>query len=118
MNDHPAPSPYDEFRLQVYELVCEIPRGKVMTYGGVASHIPQPAGIDPLAYKKIRARWVGYAMKSCPDDVPWWRVINSKGQISVREGHGPQIQPLMLEGEGIVMDEKDRIPLKKFLWHP
>ena len=118
MNKNPALSPYDEFRQQVYELVREIPRGRVMTYGGIASHIPQPTGIDPLAYKKIRARWVGYAMKSCPDDVPWWRVINSKGQISVSEGHGPQIQPLMLEEEGVSMDEKGRIPLKQFLWHP
>lgn len=88
-----------------------------MTYGGIAAIIPKPEGIDPLAYVKIRARWVGYAMKSCPDDVPWWRVVNSKGRVSLRSGHGPFIQPELLKEEGVQMDEQGKILLNKYLWH-
>lgn len=108
--------PYDVFRSKVYELARKIPKGRVMTYGGIAVNIPKPEGIDPLAYRKIRARWVGYAMKSCPQDVPWWRVVNSKGRVSLRSGHGPYIQPELLKEEGIEMDEEGTIMLKRYLW--
>jgi methylated-DNA-protein-cysteine methyltransferase-like protein len=109
---------YRHFCDQVYELVKAIPSGKVMTYGGIAALIPKPNGIDPLAYRRIRARWVGYALKSCPEDVPWWRVVNAKGQVSPRMGHGPHIQPLMLEEEGILVEANQIQDLKSVLWIP
>jgi methylated-DNA-protein-cysteine methyltransferase-like protein len=109
---------YRHFCDQVYELVKAIPSGKVMTYGGIAALIPKPDGIDPLAYRRIRARWVGYALKSCPEDVPWWRVVNAKGQVSPRMGHGPHIQPLMLEEEGILVEANQIQDLKSVLWIP
>jgi len=109
---------YRHFSDQVYELVKAIPSGKVMTYGSIAALIPKPNGIDPLAYRRIRARWVGYALKSCPEDVPWWRVVNARGQVSARMGHGPHIQPLMLEEEGIQMEANQILDLKSVLWIP
>lgn len=116
MKENQSLKPYDKFRSQVYDMVRKIPKGRVMTYGRIAAKISKPPGIDPLAYKRIRARWVGYAMKSCPQDVPWWRVVNRRGKISLRSGHGPHIQPLLLKEEGIVMDEEGKITLKDYLW--
>jgi methylated-DNA-protein-cysteine methyltransferase-like protein len=109
---------YEQFCQQVYRIVRSIPSGKVMTYGRIAALIPCPEGYDPLSYKRIRARWVGYALKVCPEDVPWWRVVNAKGRVSLRVGHGPYIQPLMLEEEGIRLEEGKIIPLNQYLWNP
>jgi len=109
---------YGQFCLQTYEIAKTIPWGKVMTYGGIAALIPKPEGIDPLAYSRIRARWVGYALKSCPEDVPWWRVVNAKGRVSARMGHGPHIQPLLLEEEGVLLEANQINDLNTYLWKP
>jgi methylated-DNA-protein-cysteine methyltransferase-like protein len=109
---------YRQFCTQVYDYVKAIPSGKVMTYGGIAALISKPEGMDPLAYSRIRARWVGYAMKSCPEDVPWWRVVNAKGRVSERMGHGPHIQPLLLEDEGVLLTGNRIIDLDTYLWKP
>jgi methylated-DNA-protein-cysteine methyltransferase-like protein len=109
---------YEKFCQQVYGIVRSIPAGKVMTYGGIAALIPCPEGYDPLSYSRIRARWVGYALKACPEDVPWWRVVNAKGRVSLRMGHGPHIQPLMLEEEGIRLEDGKITPLDQYLWNP
>jgi methylated-DNA-protein-cysteine methyltransferase-like protein len=118
MNHKKDHEPFDQFRLEVYNLVEKIPRGRVMTYGGIASKISKPTGIDPLSYRRIRARWVGYAMKSCPENMPWWRVVNKQGRISLRSGHGPHIQPELLRDEGVVFDNDGKISLDQYLWEP
>jgi methylated-DNA-protein-cysteine methyltransferase-like protein len=118
MNPKNDLEPFNQFRLKVYDLVKKIPRGRVMTYGGIASRVSRPPGIDPLAYRRIRARWVGYAMKSCPEDLPWWRVVNRQGKISLRSGHGPHIQPKLLREEGVVFDINGKLSLDKYLWEP
>lgn len=109
---------YRLFCSQVYDMVRSIPPGKVMTYGGIASLIPKPREMDPLAFRQIRARWVGYALKSCPENVPWWRVVNAQGQVSIRMGHGPYVQPLMLEEEGIPLESGQIPDLNMYLWSP
>jgi methylated-DNA-protein-cysteine methyltransferase-like protein len=109
---------YHQFRLQVYSIVRTIPAGKVMTYGAIAALIPYPEMCDPMAYSRIRARWVGYALKSCPEDVPWWRVVNAEGRISLRMGHGPYIQPILLEEEGLQMEGGKIVHLSQVLWNP
>ena len=53
-------------------------------------------------------------MAACPEDVPWQRVINSKGEISLRPGADKQRQ--FLEGEGVIFDERGRVNLKVFGW--
>jgi methylated-DNA-protein-cysteine methyltransferase-like protein len=112
------PKDRSEFNDLVYEIVKAIPRGKVMTYGGIAALIPHPISVDPLSYSRVRARWVGYAMASCGEDVPWYRVINAKGQVSKRPGHGPHVQRNYLAEEGVTFDLKDCIDLKVYRWEP
>jgi methylated-DNA-protein-cysteine methyltransferase-like protein len=112
------PKASDAFRTQVYEVVRAIPLGRVMTYGAVAAHIPMPRGVDPLGYGRIRARWVGYALAACPEDVPWHRVINAQGRISPRIAQGHQLQRVLLEDEGVKFDEHQRIDLARYAWHP
>lgn len=92
----------------VLELVRQIPPGKVMTYGQIATLLGSPRG----------ARAVGYAMFfSGLDDVPWHRVINAKGEISLG-GHAdrPIVQRQMLQAEGVEFTQQGRIDLASYLW--
>jgi methylated-DNA-protein-cysteine methyltransferase-like protein len=98
---------------QVWNLVRQIPNGKVASYGQVALLIPPPMGVDFESYKAFSPRWVGGAMAACPDDVPWQRVINSQGKISERPGAERQRQ--LLEEEGVVF-VKDKVDMKKYGW--
>ena len=100
---------------QVWGLVRQIPRGRVAAYGQVALMLPLPAGVEVEAYRAFGPRWVGGAMAACPEDVPWWRVINAQGRISPRPGAERQ-RTLLEEEEGVLFDEKDRVDLKKFGW--
>ena len=107
------PNP-QQFNERVWQLVRQVPRGKVATYGQIALMLPAPNGVDLETYKAYGARWVGGAMAVCPEDVPWQRVINSQGKISERPGAEKQRQ--LLEGEGIEF-VKDKADLKKYGWH-
>jgi len=107
------PDPQAYYR-QVWDLVRQIPRGRVATYGQIAKMIPPPNGTEIEAYVAFGPRWVGGAMATCPDDVPWQRVINSKGEISERAG--AERQRVFLEQEGVEFDAKNRIDLKKYGW--
>jgi len=107
-----------EFTVRVYRVVRAIPAGRVMTYGKVAAMIPPPSGTDVPGYERVKARWVGYAMAECPDDVPWQRVVNARGRVSLRPGEGPEVQRLLLMQEGVVFDEAGRIELAAFGWDP
>jgi len=101
---------------EVWEMVRQIPVGCVATYGQIASLIHPPEGITPQAYRAFGPRWVGGAMAACPDDVPWQRVINSQGKISLRRGDGQTHQRELLEAEGIIFDERERVDLSRFRW--
>jgi methylated-DNA-protein-cysteine methyltransferase-like protein len=102
------------FNQQVWEIVRRVPPGRVTTYGEIARLIPIPEGMDPKAYLAFAPRWVGGAMAACPADVPWQRVINSKGEISERPG--AQAQRQLLEEEGVQFDQRGKIDLKTFGW--
>ena len=102
------------FFSQVWKIVRQAPAGKVTTYGQVAKYIPLPPGVSPQAYLAQRARWVGAAMAACPKDVPWQRVINAQGQISIAKG--ADVQRKLLEGEGVEFDDHQRVSLKRFGW--
>ncbi len=112
MNHASPPDPQD-FYEQVWNLVRQVPRGKVVTYGQIAQMIPPPAEIDFETYKALSSRWVGSAMAACPPDVPWPRVINAQGKISDRPG--AQRQRQLLEAEGIVFVH-DKVDLKVYQW--
>lgn len=95
--------------LRIYEIVRQIPRGRVATYGQVAE----------LAGFEGRSRQVGYALHSLPDDVdiPWHRVVNRHGEISERSrGDSHELQRNLLEAEGIEFDRRNRIDLEKYRW--
>jgi len=104
------------FNHQVWEIARRIPRGKVTTYGRIAGMISPPAGMNLKDYLAFGARWVGGAMAACPEDVPWQRVINAQGKISLRRGEGPFLQRQLLEEEGIVFEENGRVNLSRYGW--
>jgi len=79
------------FQGQVFDKVREVPSGAVTTYGDVAG---------ALGSRSV-ARHVGFAMANAPDDVPWWRVINSQGKISFRgDDDRGALQEQLLRQEG------------------
>ena len=96
----------------IYAVVKCIPVGFVATYGQVAL----------LAGLPGHARQVGYALSALADKsaVPWHRVVNAQGRISLRADDGPaaMVQRLRLEDEGVRFDEEGRIPLSRFQWRP
>lgn len=112
MNYTSPPNPQAYYQ-QVWQLVRQVPYGKVVTYGQIAKMLPSPEAVDPQAYKAFIPRWVGEAMAACPSDVPWQRVINSQGKISKRPGAERQRQ--LLEEEGIPF-VKDKVDLKLYQW--
>jgi methylated-DNA-protein-cysteine methyltransferase-like protein len=94
---------------RIYSVVREIPRGRVATYGQVAR----------LAGLGGQARQVGYALSAlnAEQDVPWHRVINSRGEISRRSEPGmEQVQKALLEKEGIIFEGGSRIQLHDYQW--
>ena len=97
------------YRERVYDIVRDIPRGRVMTYGQIAEILGE--GYTP--------RTVGFVMHAAYDGVPWQRVINSQGACSTQQLTLPENkQQLLLESEGIISDEKGRYSLKRYRWQP
>ena len=96
------------FSLEIIEIIKNIPRGKVATYGQIAT----------LAGNRFAARQVVRILNSSSrkEKLPWHRVVNSQGTISLAPGCGYEEQKALLVGEGIVFDKEDRIDFKKFLW--
>jgi methylated-DNA-protein-cysteine methyltransferase-like protein len=111
-----SPPARELYNKQVWEIVRQVPEGKVTTYGFIAGLIPPPGGMDASAYRAWGARWVGGAMAACPADVPWQRVVNAQGKISLRPGSGGQNQRQLLEAEGVEFSKGDRIDLKQYAW--
>lgn len=110
----PDPKAYAE---QVYALVRRIPSGRVATYGQIALMILPPPGVDAEQYRRVGAIWVGGAMANAPDDVPWQRVINSQGGISLPEGSRPAVeQRARLEREGVTFERNGRVNLNTYGW--
>ncbi len=102
----------NSFNQKVYLKVSKIPHGKIATYGQIAD----------LIYAYGHARQVGWALRrlKLPSTIPWHRVINSKGEISMslsRKGTD-WIQKELLIKEGIKFNSKMKIDIKKYLWKP
>jgi methylated-DNA-protein-cysteine methyltransferase-like protein len=98
---------------RVYRLVLKIPAGRVMTYGQIAR----------LLEDRYSPRLVGWAMHAVPDDkrnIPWHRVINSRGGTSTGKIHPaePDLQRWMLEAEGVAFDERGYCDLAAYQWSP
>jgi len=100
------------FDARVRQVVAQIPLGRLATYGQIADLIG--------AYGC--ARQVGWALRRLvlPSEVPWHRVVNAQGRISMslsREGSDWMQRELLL-AEGIEVDEQGRLPLSRYRWLP
>ena len=102
----------ETFFKQVYELVQTIPAGKVATYGQVAAALGRPRA----------ARTVGWALNVCPENVPWQRVINREGMISIENMRASKtVQADLLRAEGVLVTEREGnlwVDLSTHLWQP
>lgn len=103
------------FREQVFALVRQIPRGRISTYGDVASMLGRPRA----------ARGVGWALASLDEEgsapggepVPWWRVVNRNGEVSSPSlHHVAQRQRVLLVSEGVHFDAGGRIDRAAYGW--
>ena len=103
---------FNPFYQKVYLTVSKIPSGKISTYGQIAD----------LNYAYGRARQVGWALRrlKLPSNIPWHRVINSKGEITMRISRNGTdwMQKKLLINEGIKFDSRMKIDIKKYLWIP
>ena len=98
------------FTEKAKKVMKKVPRGKVATYGQVAA----------LAGNPRAARQVVRVLHACSDKdkLPWQRIVNSKGGISLKRGQGYELQKAMLRDEGVCFDENDLIDLARFQWVP
>ena len=96
---------------RIYRVVRRIPPGRVATYGQVA----EVAGLGG------QARLVGYALHALAGDdaVPWHRVLNAQGRISIHGLSAASVtQRLRLEQEGVRFDARGRVRLDEYQWQP
>ncbi len=97
----------DSLSERIVQIIRHIPKGKVATYGQIAGMAGNPRA----------SRLVVRALNSSrAENLPWHRVINSQGRISLKRGFGYEEQMRLLESEGIVFDESDKIDLRRFQW--
>jgi len=91
---------------QVYEIVKRIPKGRVMNYGQIAGLLKRP----------LSARAVGWALHSCPQGLPWHRVVNAAGRCSSdgTGAHPPGLQQALLEAEEIKFGSNGALDLERY----
>ena len=108
MKKQKSPDPTAGLYDRIYAAVRKIPRGRVSTYGRIARLVRAPG-----------PRVVGYAMAALPlgSRVPWQRVVNHKGEISLRKGGDGEVrQRRLLEAEGVHFSLRGKIDLKAYGW--
>jgi len=94
---------------QAVNIIRNIPEGRVLTYGIVAALAGKPRG----------ARQISRILHSMSKkyDLPWHRIVNSKGKISLKQSRGYELQKALLESEGIKFSKTDTIDLKLYSWN-
>ena len=90
----------------VYEIVAQVPRGRVVSYGQIARLLGSPRA----------ARQVGWAMRQCPDELPWHRVVMSDGSIA--GGGWSDLRRALLEEEGVPFLPDGRVDMARCRWLP
>ncbi|UXR65957.1 MGMT family protein [Bdellovibrio bacteriovorus] len=98
-----------DFSKKVLSFIKKIPRGKVATYGQIAALAGKPQG----------SRGVAWLLHSCSEShqLPWQRVLNSKGKISFPPGTAEfKKQKKLLESEGVEFSDSNQIDMKRFQW--
>jgi methylated-DNA-protein-cysteine methyltransferase-like protein len=102
------PDKLSNFTKNVISAVKMVPRGRVATYGQIAALAGNPNG----------SRQVSWVLNACSTKyrLPWHRIINAKGRISLPLGGGYELQRALLQEEKVKFDESDAIDLKKYGW--
>jgi methylated-DNA-protein-cysteine methyltransferase-like protein len=100
----------DQLHNRIVRTLKRIPRGRVATYGQIATL----AGNPRAARQVVRALHTS----SSKESLPWFRVINSRGLISLPHGAGFEEQRARLEAEGVVCDPDGRVDLSVYQWRP
>ena len=96
---------------EIWDIVCQIPPGKVATYGQIARITGRPRS----------ARLVGYAMASCPadKDVPCHRVVDRFGGTKQAfDTYMPNGQRVLLENEGVIFRPDGTVDMERCQWRP
>ncbi|WP_282176636.1 DNA base-flipping protein [Vibrio nereis] len=99
----------DQFLAQIFAVIHQIPHGKVTTYGEIAKFAGYPG----------YARHVGKALGNLPKDskLPWFRVINSQGKISLKGDDLKRQRDKLIE-EGVEVTPEGKLNLRKYKWRP
>jgi len=100
---------YSKFTENVLRIIKNIPDGKVLSYGRIAVLAGNPYG----------ARQVARTLHtlSRKHHLPWYRVVNSNGEIAIKDPEGRAEQRSRLEAEGVTFSEDESIDFKRFLWN-
>ena len=91
----------DSFFRKVYEAVALIPYGKVVSYGDIANMIGYPR----------HARFVGFAMRVCQEELPWHRVVKADGSIA--GGDFAPVREMLLRKEGVPFLPDGRVDMRQ-----
>ena len=96
------------FSNRVIKVVNHIPYGQVVSYGQIAAYVGVPRGARQVG-------WILRSFDSAQDELPWWRVINNQGQISIKGNlyHDANSQRQHLRSEGIEVGEDYRVDMAK-----
>ena len=92
------------FSKKVYEIVEQIPFGQVLSYGDIARLLGSPRA----------ARQVGWAMRNCPGDLPWQRVVMADGTIT--GGEFAEMRKALLAEEGVPFLDDGRVDMNVCRW--
>lgn len=98
----------ENFRERVYEVVRQIPAGRVMTYGQIAALVGSPRA----------ARIVGGVAHYGDPSLPWQRVVNKKGGLAAGYPGGVVAHAQHLEAEGIKVGDDFTIDIQRLQWTP
>lgn len=98
------------FKTRVIEVIKNIPYGRVMSYGQVALIVGTPRA----------ARQVGGILNSSEESLPWWRVVNKIGEITIKgaKSANKELQRKLLRAEGIEVDEDFILEIEHYRYHP
>ncbi len=94
----------DAFFTRVYGIVAQIPCGSVLSYGDIAAMLGAPRA----------ARQVGWAMRCCPDELPWQRVVRQDGTIA--GGGYAETRRALLKAEGVTFLPDGRVDMRRHRW--
>ena len=95
---------------QILDVLKAIPKGKVTSYGRVATLAGNPRGarqVSRILHSMSRAH-----------GLPWHRVVNVRGRIALPQGEGFELQKALLEDDGVRVSGQGQIDLDRYLWNP